>query len=84
MFNRCFLTFYFVLGYSQITSNAVIVSGEQQRDSDIHVYVSLSPQTPLPSSLAHNTEQSSMRYTVGPCRLSILNIAVCTCPSQTP
>ena len=28
-------------------------------------------------------EQISMYYTAGPCWLSILNIAVCTCPSQT-
>ena len=28
-------------------------------------------------------QQSCLCYTVGPCWLSILNIAVCTCPSQT-
>ena len=39
----------------------------------------------LPShQLPHNPEQSSMGYTAGPCWLSILIIAVCTCPSQTP
>ena len=43
-----------------------------------------SPQTPLPSRAPHNTEQSSMCHTVVPCWLSILNIAVCTCSSQTP
>ena len=32
---------------------------------------------------AHNIEQSSLCYTVGPCWLSILNTAVCTCQSQT-
>ena len=32
--------------------------------------------------LPHSIKQSSMCYTVGPCWLSILNIAVCTCPSQ--
>ena len=42
------------------------------------------PQAPLPSRLPHNIEQSSLCCTVGPCCLSILNIAVCTCPSQTP
>ena len=31
------------------------------------------PQTPLPSRLLHNIEQSSLCYTVGPCWLSILN-----------
>jgi len=36
-------------------------------------------QTPLPSSLPHNTEQSSTCYTVSPCWLSIFNTAGCTC-----
>ena len=43
-----------------------------------------SPKTPLPSRLPHDIEQSFMCYTVGPCWLSILNIAVCACRSQTP
>ena len=34
--------------------------------------------------LLQNTESSSLYYTVGPCWSSILKIAVCTCPSQTP
>ena len=42
-----------------------------------------SPQMPLPSRLPHNVEQSSLCYTVGPFLLPILNIAVCTRPSQT-
>ena len=50
--------------------------------SDIHV--SILPQTPFPSRLPHNIKQSSLYYTVGLCWLSILSIAVCTCPSQTP
>ena len=37
-----------------------------------------------PIRLLQNTEQNSLCYTVGPCWLSILNIAVCTCQSQTP
>ena len=60
----------------------MVVSGGQQRDSAIHV--SILPQTLLPSKLTHNIEQCSLSYTVGLCWLSILNIAVCTCPSQTP
>ena len=44
----------------------------------MHILVSILQQTPLPSGLPHNIEQSSVRYTVGPCWLSILNIAVCT------
>ena len=42
------------------------------------------PQIPLLSRLAHKIEQSSMCYTVSFCWLSILNIAVCTWPSQSP
>ena len=34
--------------------------------------------------LLQNIEQSSLCYTEGPCWLSILNIEVCTCESQTP
>ena len=44
-----------------------------------HTYTcSHSPPTPLPSRLPHNIEQSSMCYTVDPCWLSILNLAMCT------
>ena len=37
-----------------------------------------SPPNSPPSRLPHNTEQSSLCYTAGPCWLSILNTAVCT------
>ena len=47
------------------------------------IYVSIFLQTHLPSRLPHNIERSSVCYTAGPCWLSILNLAVCTCPSQT-
>ena len=49
--------------------NIVIVSGAQQSDSAIHIHVSILPQTPLPSRLPHNIEQSSLCYTVGTCWL---------------
>ena len=39
--------------------NNVIVSGEQQMDSVIHVHASILPQAPLPSRLPHNVEQRS-------------------------
>ena len=55
-------------------NSVVIVSGEQQKDSAIHICVSILPQTPLPSRLPHNTEQRSLCYMVGPCGLSVLNI----------
>ena len=37
----------------------------------------------FPIRLLQNIEQSSLCYTAGPCWLSILNIAVYTCQSQT-
>ena len=40
-------------------NNVVIVPGGQQRDSAKHIPVSILPQTPLPSRLPHNIEQSS-------------------------
>ena len=43
-----FLTFYFVLGCSQLTNKIVIVSGKQRRDSATHTHVPILPQTPLP------------------------------------
>ena len=45
----------------------------------IHIHVSFLPQTRYLSRLLHIIEQSSLCYTIGPCRLYILNIAVCTC-----
>ena len=60
-------------------NNVVIVSGVQQSDSVIHVHVSILFQILFSFILLHNIEQSSLCYTVGPCWLSILNIAVCTC-----
>ena len=55
------------------TSNVVILSGGQQRDSVIRVHVFILPQTPLPSRLPHNIEQSSLCCAIVPCWLSILN-----------
>ena len=49
--------------------------------SDTCIY---SPPNFPPIQAATNIEQSSMCYTGGPCWLCILNIAVCTCPFQTP
>ena len=79
----CFVLFCFLIGVLLI-NNVVIVSGEQGRDSVIQIHVSILPQIPLLSRLTNNTEQSSMCHTIGPCWLSILNIAVYTRPSQTP
>ena len=68
--------------HTLLINNVVIVSGAQQRNSALHIHVATLPQTPLPSRLPHNIEQSSLCYRVGPCQLSILYIAVYTCPSQ--
>ena len=61
----------------------MIVSGGQQRESAIHIHVSILPQTAHPPRVPHNIEQGSLRYTVGPYWLSIFSIAMCTCSSQT-
>ena len=45
--------------------------------SHIHTCIH-SLSNPLLSRLPHNIEQGSLRYTVGPCFLSILSTAVCT------
>ena len=60
----------------QPVNNILIASGERQRDSALHIYVSILPQTPLPSMLPYNIEQHSMCYTISSCWLSIKNIAV--------
>ena len=77
-----FKTFKFYVGI-QLINNVVIVLGEQQRDSAIHIHASVLSQTPLSSRLPHNVEQSSLCQRVSPCWLSILSIAVCTCASLT-
>ena len=53
-------------------------------DSVLHIRVSILFQILFAFRLLQNIEQSSLCYTVGPCWLSILNIAMCTCQSQTP
>ena len=64
------------VGHNSTTINNVVIdSGEQQRHSAIHTHVSILLQTPLSSRLPQNIEQFPC-YTVGPCCLSILNIAV--------
>ena len=55
------------------------VSAGQQKDSVVHIHVFVLPQTPLPSRLPRNSEQSFLCYTVGPCWLSTLNTALAVC-----
>ena len=57
----------------------------QSRVIQLYVYMlSILFQILSPFRLLQSTEQSSLCYTVRPCWLSSLNIAVCTCQSQTP
>ena len=76
------LAFYFILEYSQVKmfEQFQVNSKATERYICMHLF---SPNS-LPSRLPHNTEQSCMGYTVSLWWLSILNTAVCTCPSQTP
>ena len=54
-------------------------------DSVIHIYVTFLFQILFPFRLLQDIEQHSLCYIVGPCRLSILNTAVCTTrQSQLP
>jgi len=59
------LNFLFCIGV-QLINSVVIVSGKQWKDSVTHTHVSILPQTPLPSRLPQNIEQSSMCCTVSP------------------
>ena len=71
----------FYIGVYLINS-VMLVSGVQQSDSIIHIHVSSLFQIIFPFRLLQSTEQGSPCYSVGPCWLSTLNIAVCTCQSQ--
>ena len=62
-FNTLKKTNNFYIGV-QLINNTVIVSGGQERDSAMYTHVSILPQTPLPSSLPHNTDQRSLCYVV--------------------
>ena len=76
-----FFNFLFCIGV-QLIDNVVLVSGVQQSDSVIHIHVSILFHILFSIRLLQNTEQSSLCYTVGPCWLSILHIAVYTCPGS--
>ena len=62
-FNGClFIKFLnFIFGYSWLTT--------QQRDSAIHIQVSILPRIPFPSRMPHHTEQSSLCYTDYPFKI---------------
>ena len=58
-------------------NDVVSVSGVQQSDSVTHIHVSIPFHILFPFRLLQNIEQSPLCYTIGPCWLSVLNIAVC-------
>ena len=61
----------------ELIKNVVMVAGAQS-DSALHIHASVLPQTPLPSRLPHDTGQSSLCYTAGPCwSSSFLQSSVC-------
>ena len=77
-----FLTFYFALGYRQLTQccdSRWTVKGLSHAYTCIHS----SPQTSFPSRVSHNTEQFTVLYNRS-LLVFILNIAVCTRSSQIP
>ena len=81
---RDYFYFIFILFWRKLTHNIVLVSDVQQSGSVIHIHVSILFQILFPFRLLQNIEQSSLCYTVGPCWLSVLNIAIFTCQSHTP
>lgn len=67
-----------------LMNDVISASGVQQTESVTYTHVSLLFQTLFPPRSLQNTEQSSLRYTAGPCWLHILNTAVYTYQSPTP
>ena len=76
-----FFSFLFYI-LIQLINNVVVVSGVKQSDSVLNMYVSILFKILFPFKLLCNTEQSSLCYTIGPCWLSILNIAVASLVAQ--
>ena len=81
IFSPLKIKFLFYIGLLLIYN--VLVSAIQQTESIMHIRASFF-QILFPFRLLENIEQDSLCYTVGPCWLSILNIVVCICQSQTP
>ena len=60
--------------HTSLVNNVALLLGVQQRDSVIHIHVSLF-QILSPFRLLQTIEQGSLCYTVGPCWLSISKAA---------
>ena len=61
-FCKLFKTNFLFCYDMSLINSVVLIPGKQGRDSATHIHVSILPQTPLPSRLPHNTEQSSLCY----------------------
>ena len=59
-------------------NNVVLTSDVQESDSVMHTHVSMLFQILFPFRLLQNIEQSPLRYMVGPCWLSVLNVTLYT------
>ena len=82
-----FLSFLFLLFILYCSSFSWTVKGLSHTYTYIYTTTTTPPpprQTLLPSRLPHDIEQSSLCWPAGPCWFSMLNPAVCPCPSQTP
>ena len=74
------------LGWKHILKNwsladlqFVLVTGVQQSDSVIHIYIHIPFQILFHYRLLQDIEYSSLCYIVGPCCLSILHLVACMC-----
>ena len=69
-------------GLSRVFSNTTAQSIHSSVLSLLYLHISILFQILFPFRLLHNIEQGSLCCTVGPCWLSILNTAACTCQFQ--
>ena len=74
-----FLTFYFVLIYSQLT----VLWQFPVNSEAIHTHVSILPSSPPIQATTQHWAEFHVLCRMS-CQLSTLNIAVCMCPSLTP
>ena len=80
----CVWLIFFILYWRTASEQCCYSLRWTARVSVIHTHAPILAQTPLPSRLPHNMEQSSLCYAVGHFRLSTLNITLCTWTPQTP
>ena len=67
MFKNYFKNLFYV--GAELIKNVVLVSGVEQSNLVIHIHMSILFQILFLFMLLQNIEQSSLRYTVGPCCL---------------